>query len=166
MRVSIPNLSIANDLIFGEIMRKPENIKPFLEAVLRKKTAKITYIEKQQDLKDSLYLHGIRLNVVLADEEGTHYCVEMQVGRPYDLEPRIRIYQSGIDRRTLEPAESYRELRKSYVIFICTDDYYGRGLVLYKRKSVIEGTEDIIYDDGSYAYILNASFTVPNMSEI
>ncbi len=51
------------------------------------------------------------------------------------------------------------------MIFICTDDYYKRGLALYKRKSVIEGAENIEYDDGSHAYILNAQFTEPNLSK-
>ena len=92
------------------------------------------------------------------------YDVEMQTGASYGLEKRIRYYQSSIDRRTLKSAESYRELRQSFVIFICTDDYYKRGLAVYKRKSVIEGAEDIAYDDGSHAYILNASFTEGNSS--
>lgn len=165
MSVSISDISLANDLIFGEIMRRPENVKPFLEAVLEKQIAEITYIEKQQDIKDGFHLHGVRLDVTLADAAGTQYTVEMQTGRAYDLEQRIRYYQSSIDRRTLEPAESYRQLRESYVIFVCTDDYYKRGLALYKRKSIIEGAEDLPYVDGSHAYILNAAFTVPNMSE-
>lgn len=165
MSVSIADINLSNDLVFGEVMRQPENVKPFLEAVLEKKIAEITYIEKQQDIKDGIHLHGIRLDVSLADGAGTQYDVEMQTGRAYDLERRIRFYQSSIDRKTLEPAESYRQLRESYVIFVCTDDYYGRGLALYKRKSVIEGAEDLVYKDGSHAYILNAAFTVKNLSE-
>lgn len=165
MSISMADINLSNDLVFGEVMRQPENVKPFLEAVLEKKIADITYIEKQQDIKDGIHLHGIRLDVPLADDAGTQYDIEMQTGRAYDLEKRIRFYQSSIDRRTLEPAESYRQLRESYVIFICTDDYYGRGLALYKRKSVIEGAEDLTYKDGSHAYILNAAFTVRNLSE-
>ena len=165
MSISIDDISLANDLVFSEVMRQPENVKPFLEAVLEKKVAEITYIERQQDMKDGINLHGIRLDVALADADETRYDIEMQTGHAYDLERRIRFYQSSIDRRTLEPAESYRQLRESYIIFVCTDDYYKRGLALYKRKSVIEGAEDIEYDDGSHAYILNAAFTVQNMNE-
>lgn len=165
MSISIDDISLANDLVFSEVMRQPENVKPFLEAVLEKKVAEITYIERQQDMKDGINLHGIRLDVTLADADETRYDIEMQTGHAYDLERRIRFYQSSIDRRTLEPAESYRQLRESYIIFVCTDDYYKRGLALYKRKSVIEGAEDIEYDDGSHAYILNAAFTVQNMNE-
>ncbi|MCI9553178.1 MAG: Rpn family recombination-promoting nuclease/putative transposase [Acutalibacter sp.] len=165
MNRAIEDLSIANDFIFGEIMRQPENVKPLLEAVLEKKIAEITYIEKQQDIKDGFELHGIRLDISLEDDQKTQYAVEMQTGSACDLERRIRYYQSSLDRRTLEVSERYRDLKDSYVIFVCTDDYYKRGLALYKRKSVIEGAEDIVYEDGSHAYILNANFTVSNMGE-
>ena len=160
MSKAVEGLSIASDYIFGEVMRQP-----LLEAVLEKKIAEITYIEKQQDIKDGFELHGIRLDISLEDNEKTQYAVEMQTGSAYDLERRIRYYQSPLDRRTLEVSEHYRDLKDSYVIFICTDDYYKRGLALYKRKSVIEGAEDVAYEDGSHAYILNAAFTVRNLSE-
>ena len=165
MNKSAAELSLANDFIFGEVMRQPENVKPLLEAVLEKKIAEITYIEKQQDIKDGFELHGVRLDISLEDSERTQYAVEMQTGSAYDLERRIRYYQSSLDRRTLEVSERYRDLKSSYVIFVCTEDYYKRGLALYKRKSVIDGAEDIVYDDGSHAYILNAQFTEPNLSE-
>lgn len=157
-------LTLADDFMFGEVMRRPENAKPFLEALLGKKIGSITAIDKQKELTDGAALHGVRLDVCLEDESRTQYDVEMQTGASYGLEKRIRYYQSSIDRRTLKSAESYRELRQSFVIFICTDDYYKRGLAVYRRRSVIEGAEDIAYDDGSHAYILNASFTEGNSS--
>ena len=46
MSISIDDISLANDLAFSEVMRQPENVKPFLEAVLEKKVAEITYIER------------------------------------------------------------------------------------------------------------------------
>ncbi|WP_322199227.1 PD-(D/E)XK nuclease family transposase [Acutalibacter intestini] len=95
MNKAAAELSLANDFIFGEVMRQPENVKPLLEAVLEKKIAEITYIEKQQDIKDGINLHGIRLDVVLADADETRYDIEMQTGHAYDLERRIRFYQSS-----------------------------------------------------------------------
>ena len=95
MSISIDDISLANDLVFSEVMRQPENVKPFLEAVLEKKIAGIIYIEKQQDIKDGINLHGIRLDVVLAGADETRYDIEMQTGHAYDLERRIRFYQSS-----------------------------------------------------------------------
>lgn len=156
------DLTLADDFIFSEVMRQPENVKPLLESLLMKKIGRITLADKQKDIKDGFTLHGVRLDVCLEDEQQTQYDVEMQTGASYDLEQRIRYYQSSIDRRTLETSENYRDLRQNYVIFICTDDYYKRGLAVYKRKSVVEGAEDILYEDGSHAYILNAGFTRGN----
>ena len=34
MNKAAAELSLANDFIFGEVMRQPENVKPLLEAVL------------------------------------------------------------------------------------------------------------------------------------
>ena len=36
MKKAAAELSLANDFIFGEVMRQPENVKPLLEAVLEK----------------------------------------------------------------------------------------------------------------------------------
>ncbi len=47
---------------------------------MEKKIAEITYIEKQQDIKDGFELHGIRLDISLEDSERTQYAVEMQTG--------------------------------------------------------------------------------------
>ena len=66
--------------MFGEIMRRPEICRLFLEALLGKPIARIEYISKQQDVSDSYSSHGIRLDVYLRDEANTVYSVEMQNG--------------------------------------------------------------------------------------
>ena len=55
------DLSIVDDFMFSEVMRQPENVKPFLEALLGKSIAEVVYIDKQKDLKDEYDAHGIRL---------------------------------------------------------------------------------------------------------
>ena len=90
MSKSIADISLANDLVFSEVMRQPKNVRPFLEAVLEKKIAAITYIERQRDFKDGINLHGIRLDVALADADETRYDIERQTGHAYDLERRVQ----------------------------------------------------------------------------
>ena len=97
-------LTLADDFMFGEVMRRPKNAKPFLEALLGKKIGSIKAIDKQKELTDGAALHGVRLDVCLEDESRTQYDVEMQTGASYGLEKRIRYYQSSIDRRTLKSA--------------------------------------------------------------
>lgn len=156
------DLSLVDDFMFSEVMRKPENIKPFLESLLETKIQRVVAIDKQKDLKDTYDAHGIRLDVYLEDEHNTKYDVEVQARLHRKLEKRIRYYESGIDRHSLEINADYEELSDSFVIFLCVEDYFGAGLAVYERESHIKGAPEIPYEDGSHAYILNASFTKEN----
>ena len=156
------DLSLVDDFMFSEVMRRPENIKPFLEALLEKKIERVVTIDKQKDLKDTYDAHGIRLDVYLEDEHHTKYDVEVQARLHRKLEKRIRYYTSGIDRHSLEMNTDYEELSDCFVIFICVEDYFGAGLAVYERESHIKGTPEIAYEDGSHAYILNADFKTEN----
>ena len=158
------DLCLVDDFMFSEVMRRPENIKPFLEALLEKKIQRVVTIDKQKDLKDAYDAHGIRLDVYLEDEQQTKYDVEVQARLHRKLEKRIRYYTRGIDRRSLEMNADYEELSDSFVIFICVEDYFGAGLAVYERESRIKGAPEIRYEDGSHAYILNADFTKENGS--
>lgn len=143
-------------------MRQPKVCQLFLESLLGKDIARIEYISKQEDLTDDVSGHGIRLDVYLNDATGTHYDIEMQKTSSKGLERRIRYYQGGIDRRCLGKGLDYTDLPESYVIFVCDFDYYHAGLARYERVSSINGREDIAYDDGSHAIILNSRYQEGN----
>ena len=48
-----------------------------------------------------------------------------------ELPLRVRYYQSIISTNMLRKGKLYGELRKSYVIFVCTFDPFGKGLPIY-----------------------------------
>lgn len=158
----LSQLPLSDDFMFGEVMRQPEVCQLFLECLLEKEIARIEYISKQEDLSDDVSGHGIRLDVYLNDAAGTHYDIEMQKTSSQGLERRIRYYQGGIDRRCLGKGLDYTDLPESYVIFVCDFDYYHSGLARYERMSCINGREDIVYDDGSHAIILNSRYREGN----
>lgn len=160
--IPLRELPLSNDFMFGEVMRRETVCKLFLEALLGKEIRHIQFIQKQTDLSDSYDYHGIRLDVYLNDDEGTVYNIEMQTTNKDDLERRIRFYQSGIDRTALEKGTYYSELAESYVIFVCSFDYYHKGLAVYERESHIRELPDIPFDDGSHALILNSNYTTGN----
>ena len=143
-------------------MRRPEICKWFLEALLGKEIAQIEYIGKQQGLSDSYTSHSIRLDVYLRDEVNTVYCVEMQTTGGIVLFKRIRYYHGMIDRHNLQKGTHYSRLPESFTIMICTEDLFGHGLAVYKRKVTMEGCEDTVYEDGSHVYLLNSAYTVGN----
>ena len=164
-------LPLSNDFLFGEVMRKPEICRLFLEALLGKPIARIEYVLKQKDISDSYWSRGIRLDVYLNDDAGTVYNIEMEARATTVLPKRSRYYQGTIDRHHLGRGKWYATLPDSYIIFVCAFDPFGRGLALYKRKMLIEGykdsendikVEDFEYQDGSHLYYLNSACKTEN----
>jgi len=160
----LKDLPLSSDFMFAEVMRIEKICTLFLESLLDKKIARIEYITKQADLKDDPVSHGIRLDVYLNDENQTRYDIEMQNVRKQNLERRARYYQSGIDRRFLQPGADYDDLPESYVIFVCNFDYFRRGLACYKRISSMEGCPGLVYEDGSHVFFLNSGYGEANVS--
>ena len=156
-------LPLSNDFLFGEVMRKPEICRLFLEALLGKPIARVEYVLKQKDISDSYWSRGIRLDVYLNDE--------MEARATTVLPKRSRYYQGTIDRHHLGRGEWYATLPDSYIIFVCAFDPFGRGLALYKRKMMMQGyknpeknvkVEDFEYQDGSHLYYLNSACKTEN----
>ena len=52
----------------------------------------------------------------------------------------------------------YSDISESYIIFLCSFDYYGQGEPVYERQSFIKGYPEILYLDGTHALILNAKY--------
>ena len=65
------------------------------------------------------------------NENNTRYNVEMQVSTQSSLGLRSRYYQSQMDMEMLLSGSEYEELPKSYVIFICDFDPFGRRKYKY-----------------------------------
>ena len=67
---------------------------------------------------------GIRFDVYSEDDSGIVYDCEMQTSKKDNLPKRTRYYQGMIDLNLLERGADYKELKKSYVIFICPFDQF------------------------------------------
>lgn len=162
--VPLKEAPFTNHFVFEMAMTQKELCKLFLEEVLGKEIKEIHFIDREKDLSDGYWQHGIRMDVFLNDEKGTIYNVEMQNDKKDDLERRVRYYQSGIDRHTLKKKELYKGLKESYIIFVCSTDYFGYGKAVYERESKLKGL-DHLYDDGSHALFLNSEYTDGNASK-
>lgn len=170
--VPFHELPITDNFMFAQVMRQEEICKLFLEALLQKKISRIEYSDKEKDISDEYAAHGVRLDVYLEDENNSVYNIEMQATNPqtfgakyrYDLEQRIRYYQSNLDRHTLDKGVAYSELGDSYVIFVCDFDYFSKGLAVYEKYSGIKNTE-VAYEDGSHVFVLNAVYTYGNAAQ-
>lgn len=78
---------------------------------------------------------SVRLDVYVEDAAGTVYDIEMQVTSKWNLPKRSRYYQCIIDLNSISKGAKYSDLRKSYVIFICMFDLFGKNLPIYTFKN-------------------------------
>ena len=139
-------ITIKNNFLFQETLRNKSLCKQLLERVLHIQVKTIRYMETEKTMKAQLSSKNTRLDVYVEDKDGNVADIEMQTTDTknvinYDerdertiireLPLRTRYYQNIIGTNMLRKGMHYRELRKAYVIFICTFDPFGAGLPVY-----------------------------------
>lgn len=81
----------------------------------------------------------------------------MQASDSKELPERSRYYQGCIDVDTLQSGQKYKELKDSYVIFICISDLFEKGLPCYRFENLCLENNSIKLNDRSYKYFFIAS---------
>ena len=156
----LEELTITDDFMFGAVMSEPKNLKPLLEYILGIKISKITYPERQKEMKADYSSRGIRLDVYCEDDNNTIYNIEIQVVNNHNLPKRIRYYHDMIDVNILEKNKDFNKLKKSIVIFICTFDYYGKDRYMYTFKSQCQEDSSVYLGDDSESIVLYTNGSV------
>ena len=161
----IEELTIVDDFMFGAVMRNPKYCKPLLEMILGVKIREIKYPELQKTIDARYGSKSIRLDVYVEDEAGTVYNVEIQTTDKKNLPKRTRYYQGIIDLHILEKGEDYTALRKSFVIFICTYDPFGKGRWVYTFENLCREDTNITLGDDATKIVLNTKGYVGEISD-
>ncbi|MBO4872682.1 MAG: hypothetical protein J5496_04615 [Lachnospiraceae bacterium] len=76
--IDFRHIPLGNDFAFSEVMREPAICKHFLELVLGIRIRRLEFVERERDLSDSFFFHGIRLDVYVEDDADSVYDIEMQ----------------------------------------------------------------------------------------
>ena len=139
-------ITIKNNFLFQETLRNKSLCKQLLERVLHIQVKTIRYMETEKTMKARLSSKNSRLDVYVEDKYGNVADIEMQTTDNkgvinYDerdektiiseLPLRTRYYQNIIGTSMLRKGMHYRELKKAYVIFVCTFDPFKAGLPVY-----------------------------------
>jgi len=123
-----------NDEIFGSIMQNKRFCKAIIQAALPDvKVVSVESIDAQKELgtKSDKRSKSVRLDIAVKDQSGNLYDCEMQVNNNHDIGPRMRYYQSSMDRDTLDRGEPYTSLSRTYLIFLCAFDPFGKDKLRY-----------------------------------
>ena len=138
-------VTIKNNFLFQATLRNEWLCKYFLNRILHIQVKNIRYTETEKTMKAQLSSKDTRLDVYVEDKNGNVADIEMQVTGSKsvlyndldeetvirELPLRVRYYQNIIGTNMLRKGMHYRELKKAYVIFICTFDPFGEGLPVY-----------------------------------
>ena len=136
MRKKFDDLTIADDFMFCKIMQDEETCKTFLEMTLADKIGKISFLSSQNAIITRAEAKLICLDVLVKDETGKTYDIEMQAVNEHNLAKRMRYYQAALDVLFLDKGEHYSNLNDSYIIFLCLFDSVGKDMPIYTFENI------------------------------
>ena len=142
--------------MFKTVMSKKERIKELLKRILPELHIEdLEVVIKEKSIENKYGNHGIRLDIYAKDKRHL-YDVEMQTyENKEDLLKRSRYYHSMMDVENLMEGEVYRELKESYVIFICDFDPFDDNMYMYTIGSYCKEKEAYV-EEGRKTIFINA----------
>ena len=151
------NLTIKDDFMFCKVMQHEDICSQVLNIVLKDhhKIAKIKHISSQKDIKNHPELKSVRLDILVEDEDGNSYDIEMQVINNKNIRKRMRVYQAAIDMSKINKGMDYNKIGDAIIIFFCMFDPIDEGLPVYFFENYCTQDKDIKMNDGTYKVILN-----------
>ena len=161
----LQELNLEDDFLFAKVMSDKEICKKVIEKILDIKIKEIKMPEEQKVIDILLDSKVVRLDVYVNDDKGTVYNVEMQQGKNTNLAKRSRYYQGNIDLDKISKGDNYLTLNKSYVIFICTFDPFGKGRHKYTFRNLCIEDSSIELKDETDKVFLNASGTLNDVDD-
>jgi len=129
IKAEYEKLSLTDNFIFGKIMQDERNCIDMLERLTGNHIESVKTVVNQKTIQVTNDSKGIRYDVYVEDDNEIMYDAEMQnrgSGKDTNihvLSKRVRAYQGLMDINSLENGGSYKELRNSYIIFICTFEF-------------------------------------------
>lgn len=162
---TLQELNLEDDFLFAKVMSDKDICRRIIEKVLDIKIKEIEMPQEQKVIDLLLDSKSVRLDVYVNDEKGTVYNVEMQQGKNVNLAKRSRYYQGNIDLDKISKGDDYLTLNKSYVIFICTFDPFGKGRHRYTFRNLCVEDNNIELKDETDKVFLNTSGILNDVDE-
>ena len=149
-------LSFSDNYMFTTILEDQRNLniaKGIVELALGQKVKdiRIAGVEKHVQAR---YGGKITRFDVLLEGEDSYIDVEMQVRKLLNFPLRTRMYHSQMDAKYVK-AGDYQNMKKSIVIFICLEDYFGMRLPRYTFASMCVECSELILEDKRFTIFLN-----------
>ncbi|MCQ2125198.1 MAG: Rpn family recombination-promoting nuclease/putative transposase [Fibrobacter sp.] len=151
-------LNITDNFMFSKVFSNEDVAKDFLQDVLKISIDKISVVGEATTQEDPFH-KSVRFDVAVKEEisdasgvskPGRYFDIELQMVDTGELPKRARYYQGMCDLDVLAKGVSYDELQEQYILFICPDDIFGKGLPVYKFQNREETNPRILMGDLCY----------------
>ena len=100
----------------------------------------------------------------MQDNREVAYNIEIQTTNTGDLPKRSRYYQSVLDMQQLNKGERYKNLKRTYIIFICTFDLFRMGRHVYTFENQCREDGSLRLEDDTYKLFLNTEGVMDDVS--
>ena len=159
-RKPLQELSLIDDFLFSEAMLNKETAELMTRLILERAlgiNAKHLIIEPQKTINSiDTDRHGIRMDVSITEKVDETY--NSEIIRVYDIEPntrrsfslpkRSRYYQAITDVKLLSSGIDYDKLPELITIWILPYDPFGKNMMIYHVKNIVEEFPEMNYNDG------------------
>ena len=168
-----------NDLMFALVMRDPDICRGIAELLLPDEeigeviiaTPDNPLFDENSDFEVMVQasldfgkdMRGVRFDAYVKTAD-KWIDIEMQTTNKHDLEKRSRYYQALMDTDCLEKGGRFKDLKNTYVVFICIFDYLGLGEPMYVVESYIR-KNDLHFNDGTSKILLNTKCSPDKVPE-
>ena len=173
MSTTFDQLTLQNDFLFKRVMQNKRICKKLIETILDIQIASISFPEIEKTLDIATESKGIRLDIIVEDDQHTRYNLEMQALNTINQETqesllpkRTRYYQAMLDTDMLQKGQDYDSLYRTYIIFICGFDLFEKGLYTYTFTKRCHEDLSLELPDETTIVFLNAKGTHGPASDI
>ena len=149
-------LTFADNFLFCKILEsEPELCKQLLELLLHIKIDHLEVPQMERTMQEGIESKSVRFDVYTKDDNRI-FDLEIQTTDTKNLPKRARYYQSIIDMDNLSKGENYSKLKDSYIIFLCLEDIFNKGLPVYFFENLCRQKRDLSLNDRAYKVFFNA----------
>jgi predicted transposase/invertase (TIGR01784 family) len=149
-------LDFTDNFMFCKVIaNNPELCRHMLELILGKKIKKVSIKTAEKTIDVTPQAKSIRMDVYLDDDAGTVYDLEMQTTKERNLPKRLRYYQGMVDLNLIQKGEDYDDLPETVILFICTFDFFKKGLPFYVFENRCEAMPELLLGDGAKKVFVN-----------
>lgn len=155
----IDDMTLFDDDLMSRVFDKNiEATELLLKIVLERDDIKVIKVDGQEELKNPVVGgRNIKLDIIAEDKDGVRFNVEVQRSTEGSHPRRARFHSSALDSRLLKENEAFKDLKDSYVIFICEHDKFHQGNPIYHVDKIIRETNEK-YEDGAHIIYVNGKY--------